>query len=123
MLTSKNGKDNNGLQIFIVSGVDIIEPQTSYTIANEDDTRAQIEQAYAREEAHKAKALELLEKLKQHGTQRKSWTIGNDLEQLRGNHEGIWTLRINDTDRLAFTIKNNEITIFHVKGHYPPEKK
>jgi Txe/YoeB family toxin of Txe-Axe toxin-antitoxin module len=121
------GKAASG-KIFIKS-VDIVTPQApapryNYTILNEEAVRALIEKEYGRgEEANKNKALDLLETLKQHGTNKGDWyTNGDGLHELEGKNSE-WTLKISGEHRLAFTINGNNIKITDVKGHYPPEKK
>ena len=43
--------------------------------------------------------------------------IGNP-EPLRGNFQGTFSRRINEKDRLVYSIENDRIYISHCKGHY-----
>ncbi|MCD8124390.1 MAG: Txe/YoeB family addiction module toxin [Lachnospiraceae bacterium] len=39
-------------------------------------------------------------------------------EALKGNLSGLWSRRINLTDRLVYRCEENEIVIMQCKGHY-----
>ncbi len=39
-------------------------------------------------------------------------------EPLSGNLSGKWSRRINEKDRLVYSVEENGITIYQCKGHY-----
>lgn len=39
-------------------------------------------------------------------------------EPLKGNLAGLWSRRINDSDRLVYTIDGADVIIFACRGHY-----
>lgn len=39
-------------------------------------------------------------------------------EGLKGNFSGYWSRRIDDTNRLVYRIKNEQIEVYQCKGHY-----
>ncbi len=39
-------------------------------------------------------------------------------EELKGNLNGYWSRRIDDTNRLVYLVKDEQIEIYQCKGHY-----
>lgn len=39
-------------------------------------------------------------------------------EPLKGNYQGYWSRRIDDSNRLIYTVSDNVIEIYQCKGHY-----
>lgn len=39
-------------------------------------------------------------------------------EPLKGNHVGKWSRRINEKDRLVYSVEEETITIYQCRGHY-----
>ena len=39
-------------------------------------------------------------------------------EPLKEDKHGLWSRRINDTDRLLYSIQDGRITVYQCKGHY-----
>lgn len=39
-------------------------------------------------------------------------------EPLKNNKSGMWSRRINETDRLVYAVDNGVILIYQCKGHY-----
>ena len=39
-------------------------------------------------------------------------------EPLKGDWQGYWSRRINDTDRIIYKIENNELIIAQCRSHY-----
>lgn len=39
-------------------------------------------------------------------------------EPLKGNYSGFWSRRINDEHRLIYSVNNDEILVYSLKGHY-----
>lgn len=61
------------------------------------------------------KIVSLFEELQSHPT-----TGTGQVEQLRGNLQGLWSRRIDKGSRLIYKIEENEVTVFVIslKGHY-----
>lgn len=61
------------------------------------------------------KIISLLEELVQHPT-----TGTGQVEQLRGNLQGLWSRRIDKCSRLIYKIEENTVTVFVIslKSHY-----
>lgn len=39
-------------------------------------------------------------------------------EPLKGRFKGLWSRRINEKDRLVYSLNDNSVTILQCKGHY-----
>ena len=39
-------------------------------------------------------------------------------EPLKDNKAGLWSRRINETDRLVYRVNDDTVTVFQCKGHY-----
>ena len=39
-------------------------------------------------------------------------------EPLKGDLSGKWSRRINDTDRLVYSVENGIVVVYQCKGHY-----
>lgn len=39
-------------------------------------------------------------------------------ESLKGDSSGLWSRRINETDRLVYAVRQDKIIIYQCKGHY-----
>ena len=51
--------------------------------------------------------------------QKEMGTIGiGKAEKLRGNLSGYWSRRIDDKNRLIYTLKDDKVDIFSCRGHY-----
>lgn len=50
--------------------------------------------------------------------QRNSFTGIGKPEPLKDNLSGYWSRRIDDTNRIVYTITNNSLLIISCKGHY-----
>lgn len=61
------------------------------------------------------KLFALFEELKEHPT-----TGTGQVEQLKGNHAGLWSRRIDRKSRLVYSINDNTVTVLVISayGHY-----
>lgn len=61
------------------------------------------------------KLFALFEELKEHPT-----TGTGQVEQLRGNHAGLWSRRIDKKSRLVYSINDDTVTVLVISayGHY-----
>lgn len=50
--------------------------------------------------------------------QREPFTGEGKPEPLKNNSDGEWSRRINEKDRLVYTVNNDDIVIIQCKGHY-----
>lgn len=50
--------------------------------------------------------------------QREPFTGEGKPESLKNSSDGEWSRRINEKDRLVYTVNNDDIVIIQCKGHY-----